>query len=384
MTNTPAVRVLVVGQTPPPYGGQALMIRQLLNFSPADMQLCHVRMAFSADMDNIGRFKLAKLWHLVRVVLAMWVARWRHRATVLYFPPAGPQRVPAYRDFVILGLTRFLFRHTVFHFHASGISLLYPRLNAVERALFRHAYFRPDVAIQTSASNPSDGAVLEAQHTVVVENGLPDAFPRFAEEARQARAATRPPRILFVGALYESKGVRVLLEAVRLLWVQGATFTLQLVGRFESPEFEVEMHTLVHAAGLKGHVSFLGVLAGDDKWRAYAKADIFCNPTFFESESFGLVNLEAMMFELPVVSTCWRGIPGVVQNDVSGFLAPVREVGVVAQYLATLLADANLRQRMGMAGREIYLGRFSLDTWRAGMARAFEFTRVGKGHCPQC
>jgi glycosyltransferase involved in cell wall biosynthesis len=375
VTPAEAMRVLVVGQTPPPYGGQAVMIRQFLDHPPAGMQLFSVRMAFSADMESIGRFQLGKLWHLICLVLGVWVARWRHRVTVLYFPPAGPQRVPAYRDFVILGLTRFLFRHTVFHFHASGISLLYPRLNIVERALFRRAYSRPDVAILTSAANPADGAALAARHTLVVENGLPDAFLRFAEEAHNGRTTARVPRILFVGALYESKGVRVLLEAARILWAQGAAFTLQVVGRFESPAFEAALRALVHESGLEDRVSFPGVLVGDDKWRAYAEADIFCNPTFFEAESFGLVNLEAMMFALPVVSTRWRGIPGVVQDGVSGFLAPVRDAATVAQHLASLLADAGLRQRMGQAGREIYVRRFSLQAWRAGMARAFEFIR---------
>jgi len=348
------------------------MIQQLLDHPPMGYTLQHVRMAFSDDMDSIGRLRLGKLWHLLQVLGAIWRAWWRWRPFALYFPPAGPGRVPVYRDLVILGLTRFLFRHTIFHFHASGVSQLYPRLHAVERALFRCAYFRPAVAIQTSAQNPPDGDVLSARHTVIVENGLPDAFQRFITASRVFRASPHPPRILFVGALYESKGVRVLLEAARLLRQQGLAFSLRLVGCFESPAFEAEMRQWVQAAGLADDVSFAGVLTGDAKWRAYAEADVFCNPTFFESESFGLVNLEAMMFELPVVSTHWRGIPTVVQDGVSGFLAPIRDAAAVAQHLATLLADVGLRQRMGTAGREIYLRRFSLDTWCQGMAHAFE------------
>jgi glycosyltransferase involved in cell wall biosynthesis len=363
-------RILVVGQTPPPWGGQAVMIRQLLEHPPAGVALTHVRLAFSGNMDAIGKLRWRKFLHLGQVVFQILLARLRQRARVLYYPPAGAHRVPVYRDFVILGLTRWAFRQTVFHFHASGLSQIYARLNAPERWLFRQAYFHPDVAIQTSDANPPDGAFLKAGVVVTVPCGLPDEFSRFQAQARSERAGVHVPRILFVGALYESKGVRVLMDAVRLLRAAGQEFTLDCVGCFESPVFEAEVRETLRAESLAACMAFPGVLTGDDKWRAYARADVFCLPSYFEAESFGLVNLEAMMFALPVVSTRWRGIPSVVRDGESGWLVPIQDAPALAEKLGRLLRDPELRGRMGEEGRRVYLDQFSLEAWRAGMTRA--------------
>ncbi|MEM8681028.1 MAG: hypothetical protein AAGF97_16915, partial [Planctomycetota bacterium] len=48
--------VLVVGQTPPPFHGQAMMLQRLLDSQPASVQLHHVRLAYSRTLDDVGRF----------------------------------------------------------------------------------------------------------------------------------------------------------------------------------------------------------------------------------------------------------------------------------------------------------------------------------------
>ena len=92
-----------------------------------------------------GKFRLHKLAHLAGIVPRILWARLRTGSTVLYYPPAGPDLVPALRDLVILLSTRWAFRHTVFHFHAGGLCELYPRLNRPLKWLFRQAYGQPDL-----------------------------------------------------------------------------------------------------------------------------------------------------------------------------------------------------------------------------------------------
>lgn len=347
------------------------MIQQLLDADITSVEFVHVRMSFSEDMDAIGRFQIKKLLHLISVVFRIFVACIRYRPAILYYPPAGPNRVPFYRDAVILILTRWMFKQTVFHFHASGISTLYPRLNPVEKWLFRRAYFHAAVGVRTSELNPDDAAFFGAQRNVVIENGLPDMFPRFGKQV-SVRDTHHVPRILFVGALYESKGIGVLIDAARILKDRDIPFTAECVGRFESAAYEKEIKSKVEAAGLSEQISFPGVLAGDAKWRAYARADIFCFPSFFESESFGLVNIEAMQFELPVVSTDWRGIPCAVKDGENGFLVEIRSAQAVAERLIRLIRDSGLKETMGRAGRRIFLKRFSSDVWKKKMTGIFE------------
>ena len=355
------IRVLFVGQTPPPYGGQAIIQQVMLERRYRLIQFFHVRMAFSREMDEVGRFHIKKLFHLISVIFRIIYMRLRYGIQILYYPPAGPNRIPMYRDIAILLCTRWLFKKTVFHFHAGGISELYRKLFRIEQLLFRLAYFKPALSIRLSELNPPDGAFLNAQKDIIVPNGIADTYPDFIQRKENERI----PPILFVGIMRESKGVLVLLDACRLMKESGGLFQLQIMGKFDCKVFKQKVHRFIESHNLKNNVEFLGVCTGKKKWRTYSAADIFCFPTFFESEALPLVVLEAMQFKLPVVATRWRGIPSLIQDGESGFLVSIKDSRAVAEKLAVLLNSPDLRKQMGEKGRQIYLKRFTLDKfWR--------------------
>src|ERR1035441_2022741 len=130
------LRILVVGQTPPPYGGQAVMIQLLLDGVYQDIELVHVRMNFSKELKSTGTFQSSKLLELIRVIVAVYLGKIKSRPEVLYSPPAGPDLAPLMRDIVILCATRWLFRATAFHFHTGGLCEYSDSLNPLLRKLF--------------------------------------------------------------------------------------------------------------------------------------------------------------------------------------------------------------------------------------------------------
>lgn len=363
------VKVLVVGQTPPPYHGQAIMIGEMLRMRHPGVELIHARMDFSVEIHEVGKVKAGKFLRLISLIASILRIGVTRRPDVLYYPPAGPNMVPVLRDIAILLATRWLFRRTVFHFHAGGLSEIYPRLPVPLRPLFRLAYGKPDAAILLSDLNPPDGAALGARKILVIPYGIEDL--RASAPASAGPRVPGPPRILFVGMLCESKGVLVLLEACRRLAERGRDFQVEIMGRFEGPEFERLARERVAAYGLEDRARFLGVLSGAPKAAAFARADIFCFPTFYESETFGVVLLEAMSFGLPLVATRWRGLPSIVADGENGFLAPVRDPGAVADLLDRLLADPALRETLGRKGRRIFEERFSLERYHRDMAETF-------------
>ena len=361
------IRVLVVGQTPPPFGGQAVMIQELLNGRYDRIRLFHVRLAFSDDMASVGKFALRKVSVLFTTIVRVWIARFKYGTPVLYYPPSGPNMVPVLRDIVFLCSTRWLFRSTVFHFHAGGVSAFASSLPAFIRPLFNLAYRKPALAIRTAPQNPEDGKVLGALRDVVVPNGVPDMRGRVQE---RTAAASQPLTILFTGVLIPSKGVLVLLEAFKLLIDHGLDLRLQLMGKWGDGAFETLCTTFVSDHGLSDKVTFLGVKRDLEKFECFAACDIFCFPSYFEAESFGLVLVEAMQFAKPVVSTRWRGIPSVVEDGVNGYLVLPQDPGALAERLALLVADPNLRERMGREGRRIFEQRFTLERFHRNMEEA--------------
>lgn len=343
------------------------MIEALLNGTYTKVRLFHVRLAFSEDMESVGKFAVRKLWILFTTIIRIWVARFRNRTPVLYYPPSGPNKVPVLRDIILLNAVRWIFRTTVFHFHAGGVSSFAPQLPAVFRPLFNMAYRKPALAIRTAPQNPEDGIALGARRNVVVPNGVPDMRGTVREKTA---APGDPVTILFCGVLIPSKGVGVLLNAFQRIVSQGTNVRLELMGKWGDPAFQHDIETFVEDHGLGDRVRFLGVKRDQEKWAHFAGCDIFCFPSYFEAESFGLVLVEAMQFAKPVVTTQWRGIPSVAEDGVNGFTVPIQDPDAVADRLMRLVRDPDLRQRMGREGRRIFEERFTLERFHRNMENA--------------
>jgi glycosyltransferase involved in cell wall biosynthesis len=361
--------VVVVGQVPPPVNGQSLMIQAFLAGTYEGIQLEHVPLRFSRSTAEIGGFDLRKLWVLGHTIGEIVRARFRTGATVLYYPPAGPNWVPVLRDLVLLTATRWLFKKTVFHFHAAGLASIYPRLPWPLKGLFWIAYNKPDQAIFTTAATSAEASVLHAGSRSIVPCGIDDeaAEDGHRHPVPDGAAVT----LLFAGILCEGKGLMTLLQACRLLHRAGARFRLVCIGAFESTEFQRQTEDFLRSNHLDAVVEFRGVVTGSAKAELFRAVDIFCFPSHYVSESFGVVLIEAMCFSLPIVATRWRGIPEVTGEDGS-FLVEPRDSDALAARLAELLQSPQLRFEMGQRNRKRYLERFTMETYRNGMSEALQ------------
>jgi glycosyltransferase involved in cell wall biosynthesis len=84
-------------------------------------------------------------------------------------------------------------------------------------------------------------------------------------------------------------------------------------------------------------------------------------------EGFGVAALEAQAMEVPVVASDVYGIPDVVEDGVTGILAPPRDVPALARALLSLIRDEEKRRSMGSAGRQFVAGRYSWEENAAQM-----------------
>ena len=368
-------KILLVGQTPPPFGGQAVMIENTLKGSYGEaVELHHVKMAFSKSMDQIGKIKFAKIIELFRVLSGIVTGRLKYGADVLYYFPAGPSTVPILRDMALLLPTRWMFRKVIFHFRASGLSEYYLKLPAVLRPVFRLVYFRPDIGIRLSEAAPEDPKILKARREYIIPNGIEDVYAEYLVSCERAveNVESNALHITYVGILSEGKGVKIFLQACAMLASEGISFIANLVGKFESENFENYARKFRAEHHIEDELIFHGVLTGCEKYRILATSDIFCFPSFFESETTPVAVLEALCFGLPVVATHWRGIPSIIEDEVGGFLVPIKDTNAVAQKLQLLIGDQDLRNDMGTQGRKRYLEKFTVDIYYKNMQRVFE------------
>lgn len=156
------------------------------------------------------------------------------------------------------------------------------------------------------------------------------------------------PDAILVGMacrLVEQKGVAYGLEAFARLKDTFPNTHLLIAGEGSLREsLEAQTKTL----GLDGRVRFLGWRA--DTPRFLAGLDILLSPSLWEG--FGLVLLEAMAQQTPIIASNVSAIPEVVVNESTGLLVLPRDVEALTEALARLLADKPLRAHMGLMGRE--------------------------------
>ena len=364
------LKILIIGQTPPPYGGQAVLINHILRGNYTGLTLYHVRMAFSDEMDQIGRFYWKKILRLIAIVIEVYRLRFREDITALYYPPAPSATIPVLRDLVILLMTRWLFSKVIFHFHAYGVSSWCKRRSRLVRALFARAYFYSDAAIHNSCATMEDARELRTKRDFIIPCGIADV----AKSSRLAPcrlSSSSVPVILYVGAVSEEKGALVLLEAVGALRSRGERCQVNIVGKFTSSEFESVMKETVHRYHIDEDVHFLGVLTGEEKNDAYRNGDIFCFPSHASIETFGIVVLEAMSFGLPVVAAQWRAMPEVIQDGINGLLFPVKDAAALANCIHGLIQDPDMRRQLGRNGRSIFEKEYTLDRYYERIANAF-------------
>lgn len=191
--------------------------------------------------------------------------------------------------------------------------------------------------------------VPEAQLTVFAP--FLDERP-FLEASRIEPPGGTPPRLLAVGMMREGAKMasyRLLAEALARL--DGSSFSLTIAG--DGPG-RVEVEALFARHGAR----FTGALAPEEMPALYASHDILVWPAI--REAFGFVFLEAQATGLAIVGGDTFGVPDVVADGTSGFLAPEGDAGAFAGALARMIDTPGLAARMGTAARAHILSRHGM------------------------
>lgn len=202
----------------------------------------------------------------------------------------------------------------------------------------------------------------------VVHNGIDtDAIKKVSEVSALISNGIDPnrPYVLFVGRITRQKGIMHLLRAAELLPPEVALVVC--ASSPDTPELGDEVAAQIERlAQTRSGVHWIkNQVTRTDLVQLLSNATVFACPSIYEP--LGIVNLEAMACELPVVASDVGGIPEVVQDNVTGLLVhydeaqPTQFEADFAKALTQLLTDQALATKMGLAGRSRAETEFGWD-----------------------
>lgn len=207
-------------------------------------------------------------------------------------------------------------------------------------ALARRVLRRARLVIAPSRALADEARRLGAREVRTIPSGV-DLPERVGEEAD-------PPHVLYAGRLSPEKGIRELVAA-------SDGFPLVVAG--DGP--------------LRSEVpNALGFVPHDELERLYERAAVVACPS--HREGFGVVCAEAMAHGRPVVAGDVGGLRDLIVHEETGLLVPPRDVGALRVALERLLADGELRRRMGAAARARIGEHFTWRRFADETLRAYE------------
>ncbi len=219
-------------------------------------------------------------------------------------------------------------------------------------------------------ANLRDRFGADADRVVRVFNGIDLSRFSYTDPGLE-----RPPRVVAVGRLVEKKGFADLIHAAALLARRGQPVAVDIIG---TGELAQALQDQIDRLGIGDHVRLVGALPQDDVRDAVAGASALAAPCVLGSDGnrdgLPTVLLEAMALGTPTVAADVTGIPEVVRHEHTGLLIGQHDPAALADALARLMHDSDLRVRLARQARRLIEADFDLTTQAAHVRAAITST----------
>lgn len=250
----------------------------------------------------------------------------------------------------------------------------------LSRWIENHAYNTADGIIAVSQQMKTD--VIEAygvapEKVTVIHNGIdPEFYKPTFDNNLLLEYGINPeiPFVLFVGRITRQKGISQLISAAK--YFNKNCQVVLCAGAPDTEEIAKETEILIQELQSQrdGIILISEMLPREKIKILYSHARVFACPSLYEP--FGIINLEAMSCETPVVGSAVGGIPEIIIEGETGYLIELESISRTdfnpknpeefqknfAQKINVLLDDENLANQMGKAGRERVLDIFSWES----------------------
>ena len=351
-------KILYVMHLPPPVHG-ASMVGQYIHDSKLinkQFECRYINLMTASSLEDIGKIGYSKLKSFGTLLKSIRKEIAEFRPNYVYVTP-NAKGGAFYKDYIVVLLLKTLGCKIIVHYHNKGVSTRQDKW--LDNILYQRFFKGIKVILLGKSLYKDVEKYVKWDDVYICPNGIPVAKEDFRFNEREK--SNEVPRLLFLSNLIESKGVIVLLDALKILKNKGFSFVCDFVGGETAEINTMRFGEEVSKRGLNEMTIYRGRKYGEDKIREYQQADIFVFPTYYDNECFPLVLLEAMEQGLPCISTSEGAICDIINDGVNGLIAERKNAESLANKIETLLNDKDLRIRMGNAGKEKFQKEFTLE-----------------------
>ncbi|HKO81804.1 MAG TPA: glycosyltransferase family 4 protein [Chitinophagaceae bacterium] len=356
-------KILFILHLPPPVHGAALMgsyVKASAKINDS-FECSFINLSASKSIETIGKLGTKKALFFIQLLLSTIKALVKKKYDLCYVTITS-NGTAFYKDFLVVTILKIFRKKILLHFHNKGVEKG-TQVNKINYYLYKFVLGGKKTRVVLLSPNlyADIKQFVDQKRVYYCANGI-NPYNGILPEKK----ATSPVRILFLSNMMVAKGVFVLLEACSQLRNKNISFECHFVGDWlditESSFFEK-----VKELNLSDYVFAHGKKYDQEKNFYYQQTDIFVFPTL--DEAFGLVLLEAMQFELPVVASDEGGIPDIVIDNKTGYIVPKNNPGELAVKLVSLISDPSLRQTMGLAGKKRFEENYTLNQFEENITR---------------
>lgn len=356
MTNLKDSSILFIMHMPPPVHGAAMMGKYIHDSKlMTETFNCHyINLTTAKSLQDIGKGGIGKLWKFVKLLFLIVKTLLAVKPQLVYVTPNACGGA-FYKDFVVVQLIKAMGYKVVVHYHNKGVATRQDRW--LDDKLYRRFFKGIKVILLAEALYADVKKYVKRENVFICPNGIPETL--IAEPSVERHNPV--PRLLFLSNLLESKGVIVLLDALKILKDKGYSFICDFVGgetaEIDAARFERE----VEQRGMNTIAIYNGRKYGEEKYSYWRTADLFVFPTYYPNECFPLVLLEAMQHGVPCISTREGGIADIIDEGKTGWIVEREDANALADRMATCLDKREETALLGKNGYEKYIQEFTLS-----------------------
>lgn len=350
-------KLLCILHLPPPIHGASMVGEYIKKSSIINhkLNIRYVNLSTSKSLNDIGKSGFPKLFRFIILLYEVMFQMIIFRPNKVYLTLTA-KGIGFYKDCFVVLIAKIFGGNMVYHFHNKGVRSHQHKF--FDNLLYKFVLNGADIMILSEKLYPDVEKYVPRNKVFICPNGIPETI--YPIRDFHHKSINKPVQLLFLSNLIESKGLFILIEACRLLKNKHLPFTCVIVGG-EGDISEQHLNKKIEGLGLENEISYLGKKYNEEKKSVFLESDIFVFPTYYDNETFGLVNIEAMQANLPVISTPEGGISDVVDDGITGFLVPKKDIDYLAERLEELIINPQKRKEMGQKGFEKFKDSFTLQ-----------------------